>query len=65
MARSDQRAAKERRSQHVDCGRSSVRIEVWRIDEASVLVQLCAEHSFKGAGARQVSGERWATRTRA
>lgn len=65
MPRSDQRAAKERRCQHVDCGRSAVRSEIWRIDEASVRVQLCAEHSFTGAGARQVSGDRWATRTRA
>ncbi|OLC55971.1 MAG: hypothetical protein AUH85_07935 [Chloroflexi bacterium 13_1_40CM_4_68_4] len=65
VARSDQAARLEERCQSLDCVGKAVTQEVWRIDDASVVVRLCAEHAFQGAGVLQVSGERWATRTRA
>lgn len=65
VAGNDQAARRESRCQSLDCVHAAVTSEVWRIDETSVVVRLCAEHAFHGSGVRQVSGERWATRTRA
>lgn len=40
------------RCQHADCGKFATKREAWRIDDAVVVVRLCDEHAFKGAGAR-------------
>jgi len=65
MGLRDQLGRSDRHCQYVDCRRPASRRELWRIDDASVVVHLCDEHAFKGPAPRMVSGERWATRARA